>query len=190
MQHKRDRIEGFSDDDVGILYEGEIEEVDTFDFTGYDPQDVMDTSVKIAAANVVRKKEGRPLIALPPELHQKINEYARKGMHKGRGRRRPRDSSITKGFKQSVLETTADYALKRKAERLGEAHRLLAEADNATSIALRDKLKRQAEEQGIRATGHNSAEDKAIEDALEWSRQRYTCHLSVDAIRRAMSEWR
>jgi hypothetical protein len=133
---------------------------------------------------------GRELVALPPALHKQINEYAEHGMLKGRGRSRPRDSYLTTRFKQTTLSEIAEFACRRKEERLNAARLLLEEAARTESLGKREKLKRQADEQGTAATGANSAEDKAIDDARKFAQERYGRDLGEETIRKAMSLWR
>jgi hypothetical protein len=66
---------------------------------------------------------------------------------------------------------------------------LLAEAARTENVGKAEKLRRQAEKQGTRATGANSAEDKAIDDAIAFAQQRYGRDLKAWAIRKAMSKW-
>lgn len=184
-------IKGFSDDDKAALYDELIEDI-LADIEGMtlDPLDATELSDIVAAVNAERKRQERELVALPPAPHRQINAYAKRGMLKGGGRSRPHDSHLTRLFKQTTLPEIAEFAYKRKEERLSTARMLLAKAARTESLGTREKLRRQAEEQGIGATGANSAEDKAIDDARVFAQQRYGRKVSVEAIRKAMSKWR
>lgn len=182
---------GFSESDIAVLYDDLIEVMLT-DIKGtvLEPRDAMDLSEIAAAVNALREREGRELAALPPALHRQINEYAVQGMHKGHGRRHPRNSNRTKLFNETALYDIAEFACKRKQERLNAARALIEQALGAESLAAREKLTRQAEEQGNAATGANSAEDKAIDDARAFAQQRYGNAHGIEIIRRAMTQLR
>jgi len=178
----------FSENDLFVLYGDLIKEM-LPEWTTRDPKprSALDFSLALAAVNVERERLGQELLPLPTALHRQINEYARNGMYKGGGRRHPNDSHLTTQFKEAALSDVAAHARKRKQERLNNARVLLEQAACTESFATRGKLMKQAEEEGIAATGANSAEDKAIEDAREYDRQHYGCDFSVSAIRIAMA---
>lgn len=94
-------------------------------------------------------------ITLPLEIARLILECAKKGVHKGQGRGRPRDSRGDKLKKQAIVS----WALERKAK---------------------------LHEQGIKATGANSAEDRAAEEARVLASERYGLSLAVTTIKRMM----
>jgi len=100
---------GLSEADIVVLYDELIEDILAgIEAQPLDPRDAMDLSVIVAAVNAARKPEGRELVALPPALHSQINEYAKQGMPKGRGR--PRSNYL----KTLFLESMDDMATERK----------------------------------------------------------------------------
>jgi hypothetical protein len=191
MQHECGMQREFSDDDIAALYDELIEDmlVDTAG-TVLDPRAALDLSEKVVAVNALREREGRVLAALPPGLHKQLNRYAEQGMHKGRGRRHPTDSNRKKLFDDTVLCEIAEFGCKCKEERLNRARILREQADGAETLGAREKLKREAEGQGSSATGVNSAEDKAIDDARAFAKQRYGRAPGIEVIRRAMTRLR
>ena len=106
-------IKGFSNDDKAALYDEPIEDI-LADIEGVtlDPLDATELSDIVAAVNAERKRQERELVALPPALHRQINAYAKRGMLKGGGRSRPRDSRLTRLFKQTTLPEIAEFAYK------------------------------------------------------------------------------
>ena len=112
MQHERNKRKGFSDSDIAVMYEDTIEEfLADIDGTTSDPRDAMDVSEIVAAVNIERKNRGQELVALPPALHLQINEYAKQGMYKGRGRKYPRRHSF---LEERFLDAMAEMAKERK----------------------------------------------------------------------------
>ena len=112
MQHERNKRKGFSDSDIAVLYEDTIEEfLAGVEGTTLDPREAMDVSEIVAAVNIERKNRGEELVALPPALHLQINEYAKQGMYKGKGRKYPRSDSFLKKW---FLDAMAEMARERK----------------------------------------------------------------------------
>jgi hypothetical protein len=106
---------GFSDEDIAVMYEDVIEDmVAEIDGAKLHPADVTEFSEIIMAVNAERERQGRELIALPPSLHRALNECAKRGMLKGQGRGRPRDSLVEAKFKHMALNHAAEYACERK----------------------------------------------------------------------------
>jgi hypothetical protein len=102
----------FSVADIAVLYDDMIEDMlASLEGMELDPRDALDVSEIVGALNVERKNHGRELVALPPALHLQINEYAGKGMYKGKGRRFPRRDSL---LKKRFLDTKVEMARERK----------------------------------------------------------------------------
>ncbi|MGL3211654.1 hypothetical protein [Bradyrhizobium sp. BR 1433] len=176
---------GFSDYDKAVLYDNSIE--DMLAAAAEEPlndREVMFLSDVTAAVNAYRNRKGRKkkLAALPPALHAQINTYAKAGMLKGKGRRRPNESVLARLYKQAGLVEIAEFACKRKEDRLNASRKLIAEAEHTESLAKREKLRRQAEDQGTDATGANGAHDKAIADTVAFARQQHGLKLTTNAI--------
>jgi hypothetical protein len=95
------RIFDVFDDDIDEMLEALAE-------TRLTRQEAVHLSEITANVNVVRKAVGRELAVLPPTVHLQINEYAKRGMRKGQGRKGkgkwPRDSFLTKYLKGEVVE--------------------------------------------------------------------------------------
>jgi hypothetical protein len=140
---------GFSDSDIALLYDDIVEEtLDGIDALALDPRDAMDASEIVAAVNAERSREGRELVALPPSLHKQINEYAKQGMYKGKGRRFPRrDSLLKKRFLEAVVESARER--KEDLEKSGTVRNkleALLQAADETAAAVRGRgLKRSGE---------------------------------------------
>lgn len=114
-------------------------------------------------------------IKLPLMTHKswlRVIACAKGGVNKGK-KRRPPDTFLVKAAKEWALKSIVEFARERKAERFNNAKALREQASKLPKgSAKRRELERNAEKEGIKMTGGpNSAEDKAIEDALVYAQQ-------------------
>jgi hypothetical protein len=116
---KSKNAKGYSDADIAVIYDPLIEEMLAEDWTDAHPRDLLDLSEIVAAVNAERQKHGDPrvypLVALPPDIHRRINEFAPRGMYNGKGQDFPRPQS---SLRSMFLDTFADEAREQNDELL------------------------------------------------------------------------
>lgn len=112
---KSKNAKGYSDADIAVIYDPLIEEMLAEDWADAHPRDLLDLSEIVAAVNAERQKHGDPsvypLVALPPDIHRRINEFAPRGMYNGKGQDFPRPQS---SLRSMFLDTFADEAREKK----------------------------------------------------------------------------
>jgi hypothetical protein len=93
---------------IAVRFDEIIEDMLAVDWGEVDAQDAVDLAEIVYAVNLARHAEGRPPVALPLTVQRQINECAKRGMHKGQGKGRPRDSRVTKLFKEAIVDGAKD----------------------------------------------------------------------------------
>lgn len=103
---------GFSQSDLFYLYDEIVEDMlGDWDLTTLHPRDALDMSEIVEAVNAERKLRGQELVNLPPALHRQINQYAKLGMYKGKGRDFDRPDSE---LKRQFIDAWKERAKERK----------------------------------------------------------------------------
>ena len=116
------------------------------------PQDAVELAEIVHAVNVRRRADGREPVALPLTVERRLIECAKRGMQRGQGRK----GRPRKSYAEELLrEAIVSLAKERK--------------DDLVAT-------------GMRATGTNSAEDRAAEEASE----RYGLNVAATTIKRLM----
>jgi hypothetical protein len=79
-----------------------IEDMLRDDWSQVDAQDAVELAEIVYAVNLARQAEGRPRVALPLTVERQVLECAKRGMYKGQGRHRPRDSYLKTRLKEAI----------------------------------------------------------------------------------------
>jgi hypothetical protein len=122
--------------------------------------DWLELVIEAHKGRAARAASGKPcpVLEVPFDIAETILQCARQGVHKGKGKGRPRDSYVVRLRKDAIQA----FARSRKA---------------------------QLRATGLPATGHNSAEEQAADDARDLARERYGLLLSANTIKRLMQNY-
>ena len=75
---------------TAALFDEIIEEMLRDDWGKVDALDAVELAEIVQAVNLARHHDGRPLLALPLPVQPQVNDCAKRAVHKGQGRHRPR----------------------------------------------------------------------------------------------------